>query len=144
MSKKIIILELLEYETLILIDRQLNKHVYLLPDWEEPYRSNISKGDEFFIINRTLDTPGIMMYGTIATGVHLFRNYGYDRIVFEEYHDINPLKYRLLSPDVLQKSMPHFSWDIAFPGRSVPDIYADKLHQMWNEYLSMNDDLKDD
>ena len=145
MSRKIVILELTPNDGIISFDSSLDKKTYLFQDWDEPYHSRINIGDEFFIINRCLDVPGITMHGTVASEVHRYispRSYSAPlRVVLTDYLDINPEKYRLLTVDVLQTAMPCISWDLGFPGWLVTGPYIKKLRKMWKEYLEMNDDF---
>ena len=150
MSKRIIILELTQNEGIIRFDKDLNKYVYLFQDWEEPYRSNIRKGDEFFVVNRTLDIPGIMMYGTIGSEVHYYRRQisatsyiVFERVILEDFHSINPEKYPLLSIDFLQAAMPKMNWGLGMPGWRIQGPYIRKFRKMWKQYLAMNDDFID-
>ena len=88
------------------------------------------------------ETSGIAMHGKITT--KLFKRN--DRPDLEGYYVgfesdviLPPDKYRQLSLDALSAEMPDFNWNSTVSGRILPEKYADTLHQIWNEYLSMND-----
>ena len=57
------------------------------------------------------------------------------------YIDID--KYRLLSTNTLQALTPAFDWNAPISGHPLPEQYASKLHQIWDDYLAMNDYFKD-
>ena len=140
---KIRILELLKFEGFFTFRPSLNKHVYFVPVWDEPYRSNIKKGDECFIIDRTLDTPGIIAHGSIDSNVYRYQlpksYYAADQVLLTDCLRINPDKYRLLSTDYLQTAMPEIGWGPHLSGWEVTGPYVKKLRRIWKEYLEMND-----
>ena len=57
---------------------------------------------------------------------------------------IHPERCRLLSAETLEASMPGFQWNGGHSGRVLPAEYESKLHELWNEYLEMNNDFFDE
>ena len=150
MSKKIIILKLLPEESYC-IDMSWKKNTtqyygYIHGDWDPEDWKEAHSGDEFFLIQYKDNSTGIIMHGTLHSDAKHFgpcpgtENGVYGAYLISDLH-IDENKYRLLTPDTLQAAMPAFQWKALHSGRPLPEIYADRLHQMWNEYLSMNDDL---
>ena len=147
MGKNIIILKLLPDESNCLSHNYQEGKVsyqYVHGDWNPEDWKVVHKGAEFFLIQNMDSSPGISMHGIIYSdakdhgpfpgtekgivGTHLLAN---------TYIDID--KYRLLSTNTLQNLMPDFDWDSPFSGHPLPEQYAAKLHQIWHEYLAMND-----
>ena len=88
------------------------------------------------------------MQGTINSDAQVFGSFpGIEKgivgthLLANLYVDID--KYRLLSTSTLQAMMPDFDWDSPFSGHPLPKQYAIKLHQIWYEYLAMNDNFID-
>lgn len=147
MGKNIIILELYSDDGLVRFNHQVNQYEYIFHDWEEPYRSNVRKGDECFVINRTLDTPGIVMHGFIDSDVHYYHHPGsylsMDRVFLTDLQDINPLKYRLISIELLQSAMPHINWGPGMPGWRITGPYIRIIRRMWKIYIIINGSFKE-
>ena len=147
MSNKIIILKLLPDESYCLSHRFQEGKVsyqYVHGDWNPEDWKEVHKGSEFFLIQNMDSSPGISMHGTIYSDA---QDYGIfpgtekgivgTHLLADLYIDID--KYRLLSTATLQSLMPDFDWTASISGRPLPELYAAKLHQIWHDYLAMND-----
>ena len=110
-------------------------------DWKEA-----DEGDEFYLIKCGEGATGIVMHGVITSEPYQGEDWsGQGRVVY--YADlepdimIHPDKCRLLTTEALEAAMPDFQWNGGHSGRVLSDENADKLRQMWQEYLAMNDDF---
>lgn len=113
-------------------------------DWKD-----LEEGDEFYMIKCGEGVTGIVMHGEFVSEAYQDEDWsGKGRVVY--YADmepdimIHPDKCRLLTTQALEAALPDFQWNGGHSGRVLPDAYADKLREMWNEYLAMNDDFFDD
>ena len=114
---------------------------WIIKDWVD-----VQPGDEFFMIQSLRETSGIAMHGKITT--KLFKiNDGHDLdgyyVGFESDVILPPDKFRQLSVDALSAEMPDFDWHSTQSGRILPEKYTDTLHQIWKEYLAMNDSFRE-
>ena len=110
-------------------------------DWKEA-----EEGDEFYMIKCGEGVTGIVLHGMFSSDCYQGEDWsGKGREVY--YADlepdtmIHPDKCRLLTTEALEIAMPGFEWNGGHSGRLLPEGYAAKLHQMWQEYLAMNDDF---
>lgn len=110
-------------------------------DWQEAV-----PGDEFFMIKCGEEPSGIVMHGLFTSRPYQGEDWsGKGREVY--YADlepdtmIHPERCRLLSTETLEAAMPGFQWNGGHSGRVLPSGYESKLHELWNEYLEMNNDF---
>ena len=151
MSKKTIILKLIPDQSYCLTHSFQEGKVsyqYIHGDWNLEDWKEVHKGAEFFLIQNMDSFPGISMHGIIYSDAQDYGSFpGTEKgivgtyLLTDLYIDIN--KYRLLSTNTLQTLMPDFNWDSPISGHPLPEQYAAKLHQIWHDYLAMNDDFKD-
>ena len=113
-------------------------------DWKD-----LQEDDEFYMIKCGEGVTGIVMHGIFTSEAYVDEDWsGKGRVV--HYADmepdtmIHPDKCRLLTTEALEAAMPDFQWNGGHSGRVLPDAYAAKLKEMWNEYLAMNDDFFND
>ena len=146
-KRNIIILKLLPNESYCLshsLQEGKVSYLYVHGDWNPEDWKEVHKGSEFFLIQNMDGFPGISMQGTINSDAQVFGSFpGTEKgivgthLLANLYVDID--KYRLLSTSTLQAMMPDFDWDSPFSGHPLPKQYAIKLHQIWYEYLAMNE-----
>ena len=110
-------------------------------DWKEA-----RAGDEFFMIKCGEEPTGIVMHGVFDSLPYKGEDWsGKGRTVY--YADlepdtmIHPDRCRLLGTDALEAAMPAFQWNGGHSGRVLPPDLAPTLHQMWADYLAMNDNF---
>ena len=152
MSKKIIILKLLPDESYCMSSSLLDgkvSYLYFHGDWNPEDWKDVQSGTEFFLIQNMDSSPGISMHGIISTDAQEFGRFpGTEKgivgahLLADLYIDID--KYRLLSTNTLNTLMPYFDWDDPTSGRALPEQYTDTLHNIWRDYLAMNDIIKND
>ena len=150
MSKKIILLEILP-NYISSVEHQVDKegnevYFYRHFDWDKTYANRVRKGDEFFLINREdVDIPGIYMHGFFDSDEQLtpvlWSERGLSRVYLKDVQIADPDKYRPLSIKALQAAMPEINWGPGPSGWRITGPYIRIIRRMWNEYLSMNDDL---
>ena len=143
MSKNVLVLEVLpNYISSVVHEKDKGGndiYYYRHFDWDKPYCNNVYKGDEFFLINREdVDIPGIYMHGFIKQVPVFWVERGLSIVYLKDVQIADPRKYRPLSIDALQTAMPEFNWDPGPSGRIILDKYVDKLHNMWELYMEMN------
>ena len=151
MSKKIIILKLLPDESYCMSSSLQDgkvSYLYVHGDWDPEDWKEVQKGAEFYLIQNMDSSSGISMHGTIYSDAQDYGPYpGTEKgmvgthLQADLYIDID--KYRLLSTSTLQSLMPDFDWTAPISGHHLPEQYAAKLHQIWHDYLTMNDDFID-
>ena len=112
-------------------------------DWK-----GVETGDEFYLIKCGEAPTGIVMHGVFSSEPYKGEDWsGQGREVY--YADlepdtmIHPERCRLLDTASLEAAMPGFQWNGGQSGRLLPEEYAVRLSQMWEEYLAMNDDFFD-
>lgn len=151
MGKKTIILKLLPDESYCLShsfqDGKVS-YLYVHGDWNPEDWKEVHKGSEFFLIQNMDGSPGISMHGIINSDAQDYGSFpGTEKgvvgthLLTDLYIDID--KYRLLSTNTLTTLMPDFDWNAPFSGHPLPEQYVAKLHQIWYEYLAMNDNFID-
>ena len=118
-------------------------------NWSIWEHRELFPGDEFFMIKCGEEPTGIVMHGYFSSGAYQGEDWsGKGREVY--YADmepdtmIHPEKCRLLSTEALDSAMPLFQWNGGHSGRILPKEYEGKLHELWNEYLEMNNDFFDE
>lgn len=118
-------------------------------NWSVWNWKQVREGDEFFMIKCGEGVTGIVMHGVLSSDPYPDEDWsGKGRKVY--YADmkpdtmIHPDKCRLLTTGALGAAMPDFQWNGGHSGRMLPKEYTGKLHEMWNEYLAMNDDFLDE
>ena len=147
MSKKTIILKLIPDQSYCLTHSfQQGKvsYQYVHGDWNPEDWKEVHKGAEFFLIQNMGSFPGISMHGIIYSDAQDYGPFpGTENglvgahLLADLYIDAD--KYRLLSTNTLQTLMPNYNWDNPISGHPLPEQYAAKLHQIWHDYLAMND-----
>ncbi len=113
-------------------------------DWKQA-----REGDEFFMIKCGESVTGIVMHGVFSSDPYPGEDWsGRGREVYyadlESDTMIHPDKCRLLTTETLEAAMPGFQWNGGHSGRVLPKEYSEKLHEIWNEYIAMNDGFLDE
>ena len=130
-------------------DKPSPYYSYVHGDWDPEDWKDVHKGDEVFVILYEDNSTGILMHGQLYSDARLYGPFPGTRSGVSGTNIITDIvinsdKNRLLSPNVLSSVMPDFQWFDLHSGRALPDKYVPILHQMWKEYLEMNNDFKDD
>ena len=120
-----------------------------IPDdfnWSVWNYENAREDDRFFMVKVGPGTNGIVMSGTFSSNPYQVEDWsGKGRKVF--YMDmlieemIHPDRCPILTSEKLAAEIPDFVWDGGHSGQLLNEEQADKLNQLWNEYLDENADI---
>lgn len=103
-------------------------------DWKE-----LKVGDEFYMIKCGEEPTGIVMHGHFTSEPYLGEDWsGKGRETY--YADMrpdsmtHPLRSQMITTAMLEEAMPDFQWNGGHSGRVLPEEYAQKLRQIWDNY----------
>ena len=115
-------------------------------NWSVWDYENAREDDRFFMVKVGPGTNGIVMSGTFSSNPYQDEDWsGKGRKVF--YMDmlveemIHPDRCPILTSEKLAAEIPDFAWDGGHSGQLLNEEQADKLNQLWNEYLDENADI---
>ncbi len=115
-------------------------------NWSVWDYENARDDDRFFMVKVGPGTNGIVMSGTFSSNPYQDEDWsGKGRKVF--YMDmlveemIHPDRCPILTSEKLAAYIPDFVWDGGHSGQLLNEEQADKLNQLWNEYLDENADI---
>lgn len=115
-------------------------------NWSVWDYENASEDDKFFMVKVGPGTNGIVMSGTFSSNPYKGEDWAgkgrevcyMEMLVVEMIH---PDRCPILTSDRLAAEIPDFVWDGGHSGRLLNEKQADKLNQLWNEYLDENSDI---
>lgn len=112
-------------------------------DWSVHDHEQIHEGDTFYWVKVGYGQTGIVGHGKITSDPREGEDwYGKGRqtfyVDFEPDVLINPDALPLLTCETLNQAIPSFEWDRGHSGLVLTDEQADKLHELWKQYLFTN------
>ena len=112
-----------------------------LRDWEQA-----GEGDRFFMVRVGEGTTGIVMSGCFSTEPYEGEDWSgkgrqlhYMGLEIESM--IHPERSPIITPEQLAAAIPGFDWTGGPSGRILDAASAEKLEQLWKEYLDNNRDI---
>ena len=115
-------------------------------NWSVWDYENAREGDVFYLVKVGPGSNGVVMSGTFTSDPYQDEDWsGKGRKVF--YMDmtvkemIHPDRCPILSSEKLSAEIQDFVWDGGHSGQLLNEEQADKLNQLWNEYLDENADI---
>ena len=115
-------------------------------NWSVWDYENAREGDAFYMVKVGPGSNGVVMSGTFTSDPYQDEDWsGKGRKVF--YMDmavkemIHPDRCPILTSEKLAVEIPDFVWDGGHSGQLLKEEQADKLNQLWNEYLDENADI---
>lgn len=106
------------------------------------------KGDRYFMIRVGQGNTGIVQAGYLSSEPYKDQDWsGKGREIYymdlaPEYY-VNSDKFPFISVDELMQKLPGFDWTGGHAGRILPPELAEKLEQLWAEYILQNKDSID-
>lgn len=110
-------------------------------DWSIAEWREARKGDHFYMIKVGKGKCGVVMSGTFKSKPHLgqdWRDGKREKILYvdlEIKHMILPQRCPLLTTKKLSEAIPDFEWSGGSSGRLLSSEQAEKLNNLWDEYL---------
>ena len=115
-------------------------------NWSVWDYENAREGDAFYMVKVGPGSNGVVMSGTFTSDPYQGEDWsGKGRKVF--YMDmavkemIHPYRSPILTSEKLATEIPDFVWTGGHSGQMLTEEQADKLNQLWNEYLDENSDI---
>lgn len=115
-------------------------------NWSVWDYENAREGDAFYMVKVGPGSNGVVMSGTFTSDPYQDEDWsGKGRKVF--YMDmavkemIHPDRSPILTSEKLDTEIPDFVWTGGHSGQMLTEEQADKLNQLWNEYLDENSDI---
>ena len=115
-------------------------------NWSVWDYENAREGDAFYMVKVGPGSNGVVMSGTFTSDPYQGEDWsGKGRKVF--YMDmavkemIHPDRSPILTSEKLATEIPDFVWTGGHSGQMLTEEQADKLNQLWNEYLDENSDI---
>lgn len=115
-------------------------------DWDVWDYQKAKAGDKYYLVKVGPGVNGIVMAGTFSSdpfkgedwsGKGWVRHYMQMDIDFM----IHPDKCHLLTSELLAKEIPDFTWNKGHSGLKLTDEQAEKLDELWDNYLIQYADI---
>ena len=113
-------------------------------NWSVWDYENAREGDAFYMVKVGPGSNGVVMSGTFTSDPYedwsgKGRKVFYMNMAITEM--IHPDRSPILTSEKLAAEIPDFIWDGGHSGQLLNEEQADKLNQLWNEYLDENADI---
>lgn len=117
-------------------------------NWSFHEHEDVEYGDIFYMVRCGEGKTGIVMRGKIDSECYESEDWSPKKrkpIYYADIEDgvtINPETASvMLTPELLTEKLPDFNWFGGHSGRKLSEEYADKLEEIWMEYINSNPKL---